>query len=472
MFADVRATACRGRVTRRMGAGFLALVLAGAGVAACGGDDDSDAQPATTPAPAPDDAATDDTEPADTTGDDISPVGDAGAELRDLLGLSEEDATLCADETFKAGAVLALTGPGAFYGSTMSRGLDLAVEHIRAAGGPQFAIEYHDHRSGDPIASQQAITELGEGGYGAKFASYVDGLGAMFEGTANFEMFTLDGGGGTSVFGQGQPFFYGTRAITPNDALPGLFEFVNQTIPDAQTVGVVTWDIGEPSNTVVRDDTLAAIENAGLEFNGLYELTPVGSQDYSQVLPRVQSNEPDVLIAGLWGQDIGSFINQASVAGLESDIFGPEFTPDGINAAGGAFEDGYWFAYDYFEPTTPTNALAELFVSEFEAAYGELPDFYAANYYEDGLGMWDIVRRVCAEGGDINSGPALNEAFRANPTLQSVYGGQGRTPGTKTIDMETHTVIQRPMGVFEYRNGEVTTHALFDMDAADFQLLD
>lgn len=446
---------------RRIVASCLALFLGVAGLAACGGEDDT--APAATQAPG-----------NSVSNNSVSNQGDdgRGAALRNVLGLTEDEAALCADETFRVGAVLALTGPGAFYGSTMSRGLNLAAEHIRAAGGPQFEIEYHDHRSGDPVASQQAITELGEGGYGAKFASYVDGLGAMLEGTANYQMFTVDGGGGTSTFGQGMPFFYGTRAITPNDALPGLFEYVNQTIPDAQTVGIVTWDVGEPSNTTVRDDILAAIESAGLEFNGLYELTPVGSQDYSQTLPRVRSNEPDILIAGLWGQDIGSFFNQASVAGIESDIFGPEFTPDGVNASGGAFESGYWFAYDFFEPTTPPNDLAELFVAEFQAAHGELPDFYAANYYEDGLGMWDIVRRVCADGGDINSGVALNDAFRANPTLTSVYGGSGSTLGSKTIDMTTHTVTQRPMGVFEYRDGQVTTHALFDMKAADFRIID
>ena len=54
----------------------------------------------------------------------------------------------------------------------------------------------------------------------AKLASYVDDLGAMLPQTAESKMFTLDGGGGTSTFGQGIPFFYGTRAITPNDALP------------------------------------------------------------------------------------------------------------------------------------------------------------------------------------------------------------------------------------------------------------
>lgn len=456
------------RSVRRLGAVALALAMAGVGLAGCGDDDDTASGTAgdggTTTESADGETSTDD-------GGDGGDGGDAGARLQEVLGLSAEEAGACADEEFRMGAVLALTGPGSFYGKTMSRGIDLAVEHIAAAGGPDFAVEYKDHKSGDPAAGQQAITELGENGYGAKLASYVDNLGSMLAGTAQYKVFTLDGGGGTSIFGQGQDYFWGTRAITPNDALPGLFQYVTETMPDAETVGLVGWDVGEPSNGQIKAEVLKAIEASGLEFNDLYELTPVGSQDYSQALPKITSNEPDILLAGLYGQDIGSFLNQAQTAGIESEIFGFEFTPDGVNASKGTFDQvGYNFAYDFFDPANPSNPLAELFVEEFEAAHDEAPDFYAANFYEDTLAMWDLVRRVCEEGGDINSGEDLDQALRADPVLQSVYGGDEETVGTKELDLETHSVIQRPMGVFEYSGGEVTSKAFFDLDAEDFQL--
>jgi len=437
---------------------LMAVVLA-VGFAACGDDDDSPSAASTPSAAQPEATAGSGAPGADR---------DLGQQIRDLTGF-DTSAEACAGREIPIGAVLALTGPGSFYGATMSRGLDLAADHIEAAGGPVFEIDYHDHQSGDPASGVQAMTELGEGGYVAKLASYVDDLGAMLPQTAEYQMFTLDGGGGTSVFGQGQPYFWGTRAITPNDPLPGLFQYLAQTRPDARTVGMVIWDLGDPGNGIVRDDALAKIEDAGLEFNGLYEYTPVGSQDYSQVLPKITSNEPDILLLGLYGQDVGSFVNQAETAGLDSILIGFEFTPDGINAAKGTFEDGYTFAYDYFDAANPTNPWARLFVEEFEAAYGELPDFYAANYYEDLFGMWDLVRRVCASGEEL-TGAALDAAFRENPTLASVYGGDESGPGSKTMSLETHSVAARTMGVFTYEDGEVTPHAYFDLDGADFNL--
>ena len=102
-----------------------------------------------------------------------------------------------------------------------------------------------------------------------------------------------------------------------------------------------------------KKDILAKIEDGGYEFNGLYELVPVGGQDFSQVLPKVKANEPDILLVSIYGQDPGSFANQAATAGLKAVRIGFEFTPDGLNASKGTYDsDGYTFAYDYFDPAT------------------------------------------------------------------------------------------------------------------------
>jgi ABC-type branched-subunit amino acid transport system substrate-binding protein len=42
---------------------------------------------------------------------------------------------------FSMASVLALTGSGSFYGKTMTSGIELAVKHIAAAGGPNFKVK-------------------------------------------------------------------------------------------------------------------------------------------------------------------------------------------------------------------------------------------------------------------------------------------------------------------------------------------
>ncbi len=391
--------------------------------------------------------------------------GDAGTQLASILKIVPNGKNGKGVD-FKLGSVLALSGPGSFYGKTMSRGIDLAVDHITAAGGPNISVKYWDHKSGDAAAGKQAMTEIVAGKYPAKLASYVDDLGAMLEDTSKNKVFTLDGGGGTSIFGQGIPYFWGTRAITPNDPMPGLFKWWLDANPSKKKVGLVGWDLGEPNNGKIKTDILKKISDAGLEHNGLYELVPVGGQDFSQVLPKIKSNQPDLLLVSLYGQDPGSFVNQAQTAGLTASLVGFEFTPDGVNASKGAYDKGYTFAYDYFDAGNPTSPLAKLFVSEFKKAYGgDSPDFYAANFYENTLVMWEVIRRVLAKGGDINDGTQLDKALQDNLTVVSVYGDDPNAPGTYTLDPTTHSVKKREMGVFQYKGGKVTPMAFFGIDA-------
>lgn len=399
------------------------------------------------------------------------PAAADGSRLATVLGI-DPAADNGAGKTFPLGAVLALSGGGAAYGTSMKNAIDLAVEQIAAAGGPTIEVSYKDLKSGDPAAGQVAITELGEAGIPAKITDYVDNLGSMLAGTEQYEVFTFDAGGGTSVFAQGLPFFWGTRAVTPTDVLPGILEYAKRADPDIETVGWVFWDLGEPINTIIKDDILAKIEAAGLTFNGLYELVPPDTTDYSAVLPKVAAAAPDLLLLGLYGQDPGSFVDQAFAAGIESMILGSEFTEDSLRSSKGTFDrEGYLFAYDYFDAANPQNELARLFVDSYRAKYGSDPDFYAANAYESTLGMWDVVRRVIAEGGDITDGAALQDAFMANPTLPSVYGVADKGPGTMTLDLETHSVTAREMGVFRYQDGAVTPLARFNMDAEGFEML-
>jgi branched-chain amino acid transport system substrate-binding protein len=460
----------RRKVLYGLGAAGAAVAFGPAFLAACGSDN-SKSSTATTAASGGGSSATTAGGAATTSGS--SGGGTTGAitdasQLAALLGV--DAATSGKDITMDVGAVLALTGTGSFYGKTMSRGLDLGAAHVQAAGGPKFNYIYIDHKSGDATAGKQAITELGTKGVPAKFASYADDLGVMLDGTAQYKIFTLDGGGGTSTFAQGKPYFWGTRAITPDDPLPGLFKYTKDTLPNAKTVGVMIWDLGEPANGLIKADLLKKISDGGYTHNGLYELVPVGNQDFSQVLPKIKANEPDILLVSVYGQDPGSFTNQASTAGLKATRFAFEFTPDGVNASKGTYDsDGYTFSYDYFDANNPKSPLAKFFVSEFKKKYGENPDFYAANFYENTFVLWEVIRRVLKSGGDPKSGDALDKALQSNLTVVSVYGGDDKTVGTYTLDPTTHSVVKREMGVFEYKSGKVTPKAFFGIGGVDYQ---
>jgi branched-chain amino acid transport system substrate-binding protein len=462
------------RITRRrMLLGTAGAIGAAAFLNACGDDDDGASGGAETTAGA---AAT-------TAGGAVTTAGAAtttapssgggggggGGDLATQLGI--EEASAGKGKTIDLGAVLALSGTGSYYGKTMTRGLDLGAKHIAELGGPTFNYVYLDHKSGDPAAGVQAMAELIAKGVQAKFASYGDDIGAMLNQTQENKMFTLDGGGGTGIFAQGKPFFWGTRAITPNDTLPGVFRWFKENYPDKKKVGLMGWDAGAEINEITKKDILQKIADAGLEFNGLYELVPIGGQDFSQVLPKIKANEPDLLLTGHYGQDPGSFSNQAATAGLKALRMGFEFTPDGLNASKGTYDsEGYIFSYDYFDPKSQKSLLAKKFVEDFNQVNGEDPDFYAANFYENAFVMWEVMRRIWKDDPDAKiTGEALDKALQTDLTVISVYGGDEQTPGSYTLDPKTHSVIKREMGVFEYKAGKITPLAFFNIGGADYR---
>jgi len=390
-------------------------------------------------------------------------------ELVDLLAIPE-DTDLGADVDWKLGAALTLSGPSAVNGESMQNAIDLAITQIEAAGGPSIELLAKDIKGPDPVAAKQAAEELAAAGVPAKITSFGDGLGAMLQNTDQDQILSLDGVGGAQVFTQGVQYFYGTRDVAPSDAVPGALEWLKQTQPDATTVGLVGVDLG-PFNDPIKADIIAKIEAAGLEFNDLWETVAPTSQDYASVIGKVQDNQPDLLLVALGGGAPGAFAAQATAAGLDTTMLGIEFTQEAVKASKGVLDsEGFMFAMDYFDAENPSNPLAELFVSSYETAYGEKPDFYAANAYEETLLFWDLIRRVVADGGDPNDSAQLKAALEADPVFASVYGGDDSTAGTLEIDLETHGVASRPMGVFEYRDGKVTTLATYDIGAADFQL--
>jgi branched-chain amino acid transport system substrate-binding protein len=89
------------------------------------------------------------------------------------------------------------------------------------------------------------------------------------------------------------------------------------------------------------------------------------------------------------------------------------------------------------------------------------PEFYAADAYDDTFKFWQMVRDVIAKGGDINNGTQLQNALIANPTFPSVYGGTATSVGTETMNLKTHSVLKRGLGLFKVVNGEPSPLALF-----------
>jgi branched-chain amino acid transport system substrate-binding protein len=240
-------------------------------------------------------------------------------------------------------------------------------------------------------------------------------------------------------------------------------------MPNAKNVVSIAWDAGAALNATGQADLKKHVESIGAHV-GKFILSTIDATDYSTGIEQIKAANPDIVYAGLYGNDLGYFMKQYTVSGINKPVLGFEYTQPAADIAGSAY-NGLYLAFDYFNGQTPDNGWSAIFIDAFKKANGgTVPDYYAANYYEDMFVLWALVQRTLAAGGDPKDGAALNSALVSKPSFPSVYGGNATTAGTLAFSTVTHSVSERPMTLIQYENGNKNPQAYFDIGGAGFRL--
>lgn len=411
----------RARSTRAVSVTLAALALAG-GVTACGSSSRSGGST---------NAA------VETTASDAPAV----RTLNEVFGPGGEEAGK--GLTVHDGMLLAMTGEGAYFGRVMSQGAKLAASQVAAAGGPTFEIAIGDHENGDIQAgvaatrrmiNQDEITTL-QTSYGAVSEAIIPLI-------QQAQVLTFNGGGPSP--GQvGKDFLWNNRMLFGDAPAPGGLAWLAKTYPDAKRLAIV--GTAENATNAIRSlvpEIWPQVQSGGTIATT--ELHPVGTTDYGSLIAKLKASKADAVWDASFGNDVGYLIKAIRQAGLDIPLIASEYTVDACKVAPQQVSTAY-FAADYFDPASE-NPLAKAFVASYREEYDADPDFFAANYYEQILIFWELVRRTVAAGGDPTSGADLQEQLLADPSFPSVYGGGPGEVGEITFDPETHTV-SKPMNV-------------------------
>ncbi len=351
--------------------------------------------------------------------------------------------------TLSAGMLLAITGQGSFFGKVMSQGAKLAAAQIQSAQGITYDIHIADHKSGDvPTAltgTRQLITQnkikILQTSYGAPSEAIVPLI-------AQNKLLSFNGGGSSP--GQvGKPFLWQTRMIFGDDPAPGALAWIAKTFPSAKKLAIV----GTQENGVAGAKTIGPAVWKQLTGGSVVanEQHDVGATEFSSIIARIKSSGPDAILTFSFGDDVGYLVKQLREANVKVPIMGIEFTEQAAKVAGASY-DTYNFATDFYDSKNP-NPWNKVFVVGHNAMWGADPEYYGANYYEEVFFVWELVRRVLADGGDATDTAALQAALEKNPTFKSLYGGDEKATGEVKFNPTDHT-ISKPMGVFKVASGQ------------------
>jgi branched-chain amino acid transport system substrate-binding protein len=334
-----------------------------------------------------------------------------------LLFFSPSSATV--PKEYKIGAILAMTGSGAWYGQVMSQGFLTAIEEINAQGGIdgiKLKVVIEDHQSGSGAAAISGFNKLvNVDKVPFCFTSYTAPTLSIIPVANEKHVLLLNGGAVGPKLVKASPYLFNNRMLAVMHGL-GLAQRAKERGFNKMAAlfwnddaGIGTHKFVEPRWKAMGGTIVAA------------EAHPVGATDYKPYLSKIMAANPDFLALWQWGKDWGIAVKQAREMGFTKPIMGIEFTPDAAKIAG-ATADGYEAVTDYFDPKG-TDPWTQKFVSSYKSKYSTEPEFYAANYYEGVYILVELIKKAKAKGGDYWNGKALREALIEIKRFPSVYGG-------------------------------------------------
>lgn len=345
---------------------------------------------------------------------------------------------------YKIGAILAMTGSGAWYGKVMSQGILLAMDEFNSKGGIngiKFKLVVQDHESGKGAAAVSGFNKLVNiDKVPFSFTSYSTPTLSIVPIAKEKKVLLLNGGGVSPKLVK-QPFLFNNRMLAMTQAGGVL---VRAKELGFKKMACLYWndDAGIGTHKYISERWKAA---GGTIVAA--EAHPVGATDYKPYLSKVIAANPDFLALWSWGKDWGISVKQAREMGFDKPILGIEYSPDAHKIAG-KLAEGYEFVTDAFNPEGG-GAWTKTFVAKYKEKYGEDPEKYAANYYEGTYILAKLIETAKAEGGDYWRGDKLMQKLVEIKSFPSIYGGQ------VVFDPTEHTCI-KPTALFKIVNGEKT----------------
>ena len=314
-----------------------------------------------------------------------------------------------------------LTGDNLQYGVKIRDGAELAVNQFNEANGTEFTIEFYDDK-GDPNEAVNIANLI---------VSDKDEVVAAFAGYgSSCAMATA------SVFDEEGMILIGTAASHAD--LPGMGEYVypipmSQRLEAVEFANAVESLCGAGKIAIVYQNTdhgvqacnlfKAQWESLGGEVVVFESFVPGETKDFSAVLSKVKSAEPDILYVNAAYNDVAQALMQAKQLELDCAYVGPGMcvNEEFLSLVGTELDGTYILSSTpCFLPSVieagNLDEATEKFIADYQAAYGETPDGFSAQGYDSinivlnsvlAAGSTDAAA-ICEQINAIRSYPGLS----------------------------------------------------------------
>jgi urea transport system substrate-binding protein len=289
-------------------------------------------------------------------------------------------------ETIKVGVLHSLSGTMSISETAVRDASLMAIEEINADGGvmgKQIEVVVEDGASDWPTFAEKARKLIQNDKVAVVFGGWTSAsrkaMLPVFEANNGLLFYPVQYEGLET-----SPNIFYTGATTNQQIVPAVEYLIEQGKEKFYLLGS-DYVFPRTSNLIINKQLTAA----GLEAVG-EEYTPLGHTEYSTVIAKIKSAQPDVVFNTLNGDSNVAFFKQLKDAGItpeELPVISVSVAEEEITGIGAENIAGHLVAWNYFQTTdTPEN---QEFVTKFKEKYGDnrvTDDPIEAGYF--GVYLW------------------------------------------------------------------------------------
>ena len=352
-----------------------------------------------------------------------------------------------AGNTIKIGVVSELTGPNASYGTSVVKGMKLAVKEINDKGGvdgKKIELAVADDKS-EPAEAANAMSKVlnqdkakltmgiftSSNAIAACNVSESSKVPFLAIGATNPKV-TLD------KDGKAKPNTFRVCFIDPFQGTVGA-NFVLDTLKLKKAVVLI-------DNSSDYSKGLAAFFKEAYAKKGGQILGEEAylqkDTDFKAILTKIKTLNPDVLYVPGYYEEVGKIIKQARELDIKAAFVGGDGwdSPKLVEIAGGPALENTYFT-NHYSPDA-TNAESKAFVAAYQKEYNEKPDAPAVLGYDGAKLMADAIKRAGS-----TDGAKVSAALAATKDFSAVTG--------KTSLNATHDAVKSAV-IIAFKDGKQT----------------
>ncbi len=305
---------------------------------------------------------------------------------------------------FKLGGIGPLTGGAAIYGNAAKNGATIAAEEINALGGIQIDLRYEDDAH-DAEKSVNAYNTLKGWGMQISLGSVTStpGVATSVEANNDHVFYLTPSASSTDVLGGIANPLTGTVDIPRKDTIFQMcFVDPNQGSASAQYISdqnlgskiAVIYKNDDVYSTGVYNSFAPKAAELGLDIVSTTTFTEDTKTDFSVQLNDAKANGADLVFLPMYYDAAALILTQASAMGYSPKWFGIDGM-DGILSVDGfdtALAEGVMLLTPFNADSD--DARTKSFVEKYQAAYGEIPNQFAADGYDCVYAIYEALNNA------------------------------------------------------------------------------